>query len=127
MMKKILSLMTRSDWDKFVIETVELVLPSELNGTSDFTNGECYIQLSIATHAKFLLRYRHVIECTAPELLTKFDQNPGGFIGRILNDMDHPAYRLWIRAACIDGKLRMWGQPSFATNPQEGKRVLANV
>lgn len=115
------------NWDKHVQETIDLVLPKELN-TAGYSGGEGYIQLSINTHAKFMLRYREVIENTKPDLLKSFDSNPAGFIGRYLDDGGSPAYALWIRASCIDPKLRMWGQPYFANNPHEAKQIcLATV
>jgi hypothetical protein len=114
-------------WINFVKETLAMVLPQELDNT-DYANGGGYIQLSISTHAKFLLRYREIIENTAPELLESFDKNPAGFIGRYLDDGGNPAYALFSRALCIDNKLRMWGQPYFAAKPNEAKDIcLANV
>lgn len=125
-MKKTLSQMTKSDWNEYVQDTVALVLPKELD-TTEYANGSGYIQLSIATHAKFLLRYRDMVEATVPNLLHHFDSNPSGFIGRYLDDMHSPAYILWGRMACIDGKLRMWGQPYFVRNPPDKLVCLANV
>lgn len=118
---------TMTNWNGYVQETLLLVLPKELDGI-DFANGSGYIQLTVGTHAKFMLRYRDVVKHTAPELLSRFDQNPAGFIGRHLDDMGNPAYSLWSRAASIDSNLRMWGQPFFAAEPSQGKQVcLATV
>jgi hypothetical protein len=110
-----------------VAEALKLVTPQELD-TSDFVNGSGYIQLSIATHATFLLKFREIIEEDMPGQLEMFDRNPGGMIGRYLDDAGHPAYSLWQKVASMDGKLRLWGQPYFGANPDKGQQVcLAHI
>lgn len=111
----------------YVGEAEALILPKKLD-TTDFANGGGYIQITPKTKDAFFKAYRQAVQYCHPSEITRFDQNPTGFIGRVLSDSDSPIYRLYTLAAQIDGAGRLWGQPYFATHPSEGKQVcLAEV
>ena len=50
------------------------------------------------------------------------DVHPSWFL-RMLDGASRPLERAWGRLSCIDDEGREWGQPYFASNPQEATQV----
>lgn len=80
-----------------------------------------YIQLTREQYDSFKVAFDTVIKECHPDLVER-NQTPhvrGGFIGRLLNDYDSPAYNLWWMLECVDARLRMYNQPYYANHPVE--------
>lgn len=104
-------------------KAIRLVLPKE-HDTTDFANGEGYIQLTDDTKEEFIDAYLGLVKRLHPSLHQKAVTNPVGIIGRYLDDSNSPLYRLWTLACQIDRQNRLWGQPYYALHPDEGKQTI---
>ena len=50
------------------------------------------------------------------------------WVTRAIGDSDcpHTIYRMWSRFTCIDKEGREWGQPFYATNPNQAEQIKLN-
>lgn len=91
-----------------------------------FENGHGYVQQDPAR-----VRLCKIDLLTIASELSSYDvfrSNPdlvnprGSIAGRIIDDMDHPVlYNAWYRLMCMDDEYREWGQPYYATHPEQAK------
>ena len=50
-----------------------------------------------------------------------------GWAGRIIGESSAPLNRAWYRVSCVDKNLREWGQPYYATHPDQGEQIRLNA
>lgn len=96
-----------------------------------FSNGEGYLQ---HTEAQFLAARAALLRIGNRLYPHKwFDQAltdltvHASWCGRLIDETSRPLARAWQRVMCTDSKLREWGQPYYANNPDkaEGQHEVA--
>ena len=96
-----------------------------------FSNGNGYIQ-----HDKMILRKvqinllkeikNHIDHKWIQQTIDDENVHPS-YVGRLVGDYDiKPLNKAWNRFMCIDKLGREWGQPYYASNPNEGKQICIN-
>ena len=105
---------------KYKLE-VDLVLAAKKMIPNNHIGSNEYIQLTRDQYDDFKLAFDSVIKMCYPELEERLQPQHvrGGFIGRLLNDSDSPAYNLWWMLECVDSQRRMYNQPYYANHPSE--------
>ena len=47
------------------------------------------------------------------------------YVARLVGELNlKPLYQAWGRVGCIDKQWREWGQPYYATNPDQGEQIM---
>ena len=101
------------------------VLPAKFDDC-DFANGSGFIQLSQRDVTTLTNEFLTAIETYHKSWFSKAKANPKGFIGRYLCDSNSPLYETYSLLNQIDSANRLWGQPYYASNPNDGKQVQLN-
>lgn len=104
-------------------------LPAKPEGC-DFTNGRGYIQhdnsvLDVKIEfLEFVKRYtdHHWIQQTIDD-----ETVHSSYASRIIGECaPNSIDRMWTRFTCMDNRLREWGQPFYADNPDKAQQVKLN-
>jgi hypothetical protein len=113
-----------------IVDSIMNTLPKKPDSCS-FSNGSGYLQ-----HDKTILRNAKINLLTiCKEYIdhdwiqqTIDDENVHpSYVGRLLGDYGiKPLNKAWYRFQCIDSNLREWGQPYYASNPNEAEQVCLN-
>lgn len=105
--------------DRFVAEVDALLKPFRDSkiGPGEFVqrNKEMVHALIDKTH-RLLVRYYG----TTSEIPRRWQEDPRGFVGRLLDDADSPAYPIVGVIWSIDNRNRQWQQPYFALEANKG-------
>jgi hypothetical protein len=114
------------DYEKLIknIEVIMSELPVIPKKSMDFVNGHGYIQ-----HDKKILRK---VQVKLLELMKKYMKHEWiqqtiddesihpSYVGRLVSDSGiSPFYHAWSRFSCVDKNSREWGQPYYASHPEE--------
>lgn len=111
-----------------MLDILEAVKAPLGNATPD-SNGSNFIQHEKAAVRKFDAAFEKVIRTYfGKECADLYHQFPRGFVWRLLSDRQHPfndaVCKAGYRRQCIDERLREWGQPYFAANPNPDAKPL---
>lgn len=108
--------------------------PTPKDDHLEFANGGGYVQQLDAAYTKvkdeLLMLYSEHCDYSHSTMrhIDEARRRPCGEAGfsmipRLFDSGDtRPIDRIWHRLVCIDSRCREWGQPYFATHPNEGKQ-----
>lgn len=98
----------------------------------DFANGAGYIQHEsgklLQVRNEFLeFCKRYTTHKWLQETIDKGWDAHSSYAGRILDECaPRSINKHWYRLSCVDSQFREWGQPYYASNPQEAQQVRLN-
>ena len=107
---------------------MSLLKPKPENDNCKFANGDGYIQQNVSDVLKAMVE---VVTVADPGInksqMQSFLSDPfacrNGIIGRYLSDCgNNAAWEAWSRFMCIDDLGREWGQPYYASHPEDAKQ-----
>ena len=116
---------------ELLIENVKTIMSKlkPIPDSCDFSNGSGYVQ-----HEKEQLKTAKIalLEISKEYIDHKWIQQSIdddsvhlSYAGRLISEYSdlRPVYKAWNRLMCVDSQFREWGQPYFATHPEEAKQV----
>ncbi len=106
--------------------------PIPENDGCSFGNGHGYIQQDNNNVIKYRNEFLEFIKrYTTFKWVQETIDNPNShlsWVTRAIGDSNcpHTIYRMWSRFTCIDNEGREWGQPFYATNPNQAEQIKLN-
>jgi len=117
------------DYEKLIdrVNQIMSLIPKRIEDT-DFANGSGFIQHNEkdlkTVKVNFLNLCKEYIDHKWIQQAIDDDTVHPSCVQRLLGDYNiMPLYKEWNRFSCIDSQFREWGQPYFATHPEEAKQV----
>jgi len=111
-----------ADYFVEMAEKIEQLLPQHKDDNLSFANGHGYLECD---PSQIELAKKSLILIASQEFKVDF-KSADGIIGRYLCDRNSPLYSAYMKLKCIDNLNRMWGQPYFANNPNQGEQIKLN-
>lgn len=114
-----------------IAEKIMRQIPLKPDGC-DFANGSGYLQHSSNTLLQVRNEFlefckRYTSHKWLQETIDKGWDAHGSYAGRILDECaPRSISKHWYRFMCIDSDFREWGQPYYASNPDQAKQVRLN-
>ena len=114
-----------------LIETVKTIMSKlkEKPNSCDFSNGSGYIQQNQSdlkiVKIQLLELCKKYIDHKWIQQTIDDDTVHLSYAGRLISEYSNlrPIDFAWSRLMCVDSQFREWGQPYFATHPEEAKQV----